>query len=500
MVRILLLLSLLPLLIRCSSGRAAVSPYKKYAPEVLRSDYTIFRKTLEEAHPGIYWYTSIDSMNYYFDQGYAGLSDSLTEPQYRQLLSYIVAKINCGHTTVRPSKAYARFDDTTRLRQVFPLSLKLWNDTAVVAANLNRRDTVLVRGTVITAINEVPVNAITDSLFQYVSADGYNQTHKYQTLSNRGFFGSLYSSVYGYPTSYSINYLDSAKNSASITINGFVPPQPDTATRRTPRPINRLPVPTKKELVAQRRDAMRLLRVDTAGKIAMMDLQTFSKGYKLKKFFRRSFKTLNKYDIAHLIIDIRGNGGGNVSNSTAIVRYISNQPYKVADSLYAVAKRKTYGRYIENDFFTRLFISLFAGKKKDGLYHFRYFEKHQFKPKKKNHFDNKVYIVTGGNSFSAAALFAGALKGQSNVMIVGEETGGGAYGNSAWFIPDVTLPTTGVRFRLPLFRLVTDKNIPKNGKGVQPDVLAGPTIDAIREGKDYKIEKVIQLVKAGKKF
>ena len=61
---------------------------------------------------------------------------------------------------------------------------------------------------------------------------------------------------------------------------------------------------------------------------------------------------------------------------------------------------------------------------------------------------------------------------QDNVTIVGEETGGGAYGNTAWLIPDVTLPETGVRFRLPLFRLVIDKNYPKNGKGVQPEVEA----------------------------
>ena len=28
-----------------------------------------------------------------------------------------------------------------------------------------------------------------------------------------------------------------------------------------------------------------------------------------------------------------------------------------------------------------------------------------------NHFDGSVYVLTGGNSFSATCLFAGALKG-----------------------------------------------------------------------------------------
>ena len=137
----------------------------------------------------------------------------------------------------------------------------------------------------------------------------------------------------------------------------------------------------------------------------------------------------------------------------------------------------------------------FTKKKKDGKYHFGYFERHYFKPKKKHHFDGKVYIVTGGNSFSATTLFATALMEQENVTVVGEETGGGAYGNTAWLIPDVKLPKTGVRFRLPLFRLVIDKTIPKDGRGVQPEVESKPSVEAIRKGSDFKIEKVMEMIR-----
>ena len=127
-----------------------------------------------------------------------------------------------------------------------------------------------------------------------------------------------------------------------------------------------------------------------------------------------------------------------------------------------------YSRYIQNDFFNRLFMTFFTKKKRDGYYHFRYFEKHYFKPKKKNHFNGKAYILTGGNSFSATTLFVSAVKNQDNVTVVGEETGGGAYGNTAWLIPDVKLPETGIRFRLPLFRLVINKNTPKTVKVFNP--------------------------------
>ncbi|HQV87261.1 MAG TPA: S41 family peptidase, partial [Chitinophagaceae bacterium] len=134
----------------------------------------------------------------------------------------------------------------------------------------------------------------------------------------------------------------------------------------------------------------------------------------------------------------------------------------------------------------------------DGNYHFGYFERHYFRPKKNNHYNGKVYIVTGGNSFSATTLFTGALVKQNNVIVVGEETGGGAYGNSAWLIPYATLPETGVRFRLPLFRLVIDKTVPKNGRGVQPEITSFPSIEAIRRNADFKIETVMELIQKDK--
>jgi hypothetical protein len=80
-------------------------------------------------------------------------------------------------------------------------------------------------------------------------------------------------------------------------------------------------------------------------------------------------------------------------------------------------------------------------------------------------------------------------------VIVGEETGGGAYGNNAWLIPDVTLPLTKVRFRLPLFRLVIDADLPKNGRGIIPEVEALPTVNDIRSNIDFKMRKVTEMIK-----
>jgi hypothetical protein len=373
-----------------------------------------------------------------------------------------------------------------------------------VAANLNRRDSVLKRATVIKAINGRTDKELTDTLFNYISTDGYNRTHKFQTLSNRGFFGSLYSTVFGYSKQYSIDYLDSTGAVKTIVVPVYNP-RADTFGRRFTRPPANQPPPqqprepSKRERKRIQLSNVRLLQIDSVNHTAMMNLASFGRGFRLKKFFRQSFRALKKNDIKHLIIDVRSNGGGSVTNSTFISRYIADDRFKIADSLYAIKKGGPHGKYVENDFFNRLFMTFFTARKRDGNYHFGYFERHYFKPKKKNHYDGKVYVLTGGNSFSATTLFASTIIKQDNVTVVGEETGGGAYGNSAWLIPDVTLPETGVRFRLPVFRLVIDKDIPKNGRGVQPEIPSLPTVEAVRRNADYKLEKALELIKLDKR-
>ena len=89
-------------------------------------------------------------MNHYFQWGREHLKDSMTEPEFRKVLSYVTSKINCGHTTVRVSKKWSKYSDTVRLGKMFPLSMKIWDEAMVVTANLNRRDSILKRGTVIT--------------------------------------------------------------------------------------------------------------------------------------------------------------------------------------------------------------------------------------------------------------------------------------------------------------------------------------------------------------
>src|SRR3954468_21178329 len=74
------------------------NPSKKIPPAALQKDYELFRNILEESHPSLYWYTPKDSVDHYFEVGASRLKDSLPEYQFRNVLSYVVAHIRCGHT------------------------------------------------------------------------------------------------------------------------------------------------------------------------------------------------------------------------------------------------------------------------------------------------------------------------------------------------------------------------------------------------------------------
>lgn len=483
-----LALSILFILSSCTVGKNSYNPNKKFSPEQLQQDYELFRDILEESHPSLYWYTPKDSVDYYFKVGENRLRDSLPEYKFRNVLSYVLAQIRCGHTSVRASKGATRYAERTR-SWMFPLSIKAWKDTVVITSNISRKDTNVMRGALLKSIDNKPISDIVDSMFQYISADGYNLTHKYQTLSNGGVFRSMYGSVYGLKAKTRIEYIDTSGVLKKTELSLGMPIVDTAAIRRQ----KEHPTP-KKDRKRQELLSQRNLRIDSSISTAFLEVNTFSSGNKLRPFFKSTFKKIHQQNIRHLVVDVRGNGGGNVLLSNLLTKYISNKPFKISDSLFALKRKSDYRKYENNYFVNHLFLLFLTHKGSDGHYHFSHYENKYFKPKKKNHFDGTTYILIGGNTFSAATLFTKAVADQSNVIVVGEETGGGAYGNTAWLIPDVTLPNTKVRFRLPLFRLVIDKNA-QRGRGVMPEVEAGPSVKAIRKNEDYKMDRVLDMIK-----
>jgi len=465
-----------------------LSSLPKIAPEVLKEDFSLLKKILEANHPSLYWYTPKDSIDAFFENAISSITDSIDEVQFKNKVAWVISKIRCGHTSVRFSKAYEK--NATRFHYPqFPLFLKAWGDSLVVVASLINKDSVFKRGTIITGINRRTNRQLLDTFFQFITADGFGVNYKNQVVS--GNFPGWYKTILGLDSSYSISYINASGKEATAIIKNYNP-RIDTVRKEFPPVLFPFAKPTRKQLREARLLAKRTMAIDTAISTAFIRLASFTGG-NIKSFFRHSFKTIQQQHIQHVVIDLRENGGGKVRNSIMLTQYLTDHPFKVGDSVVAISRKFKYGRYIKPAWVYWFAMNFGAHKMKDGLIHLRYYETKLFEPKEKYHFNGDVYLVQGGYSFSATTMFLSYLKGQKNVKLVGEETGGGYYGNSAMHIPTIVLPNTGLRVNLPMYRLVMDASRPK-GHGIIPDIEISPSSQAIKKGIDPKMRKIRELI------
>src|SRR4051812_1657404 len=297
----------------CSVAKySSYNPQNKIAPEKLRADLVVLKKVLESNHPSLYWYTPKDSMDACFNEALQSVKDSLTEFQFRKEVAWFIEKIRCGHTTVRPSKGYSYYFSKHESNK-FPLLLKAWSDSLVVLGSLKTNDTIFKRGVVINSIDGRSNREMLDSMFQFISTDGYADNFKNQAISFN--FPLYYSLAFPVKDSFLINYTDSTGIQKTTYIKLYKP-SVDTAKIAELQGFRRATHKERKEIGLLNK---RNINYDTINHTAYMRVATFDGG-KLRSFFKQTFTELKNKNINNLIIDLRENTGGNISMSNNLTR------------------------------------------------------------------------------------------------------------------------------------------------------------------------------------
>jgi len=471
-LRSTLLLTALTLSLPAVSQRH--TPDHPWPATALQQDLAVLQDLLQTLHPSLYAYLPSEQWKTACLSFQDRIRDSLTTHQflYGTILP-LIASIRCGHTYATYPKALA-----THLRRspqsYFPLHLKCWGDTMLVVSHLNPADSSIPRGSLITAIQGMRPMEIRDAMFRFLPTDGYAQNLNNHRLSTS--FPSLHRNIFGLRKEYQVSVRTPEGRDTTLTLKAF-----RTASDSNHRPTARTG-PSR---------AGKVLRyfTDSMTNAAVLRINSFDKRLGARRFFRRSFRDIRRKGTRDLIVDIRNNGGGYVDQQAQLARYLKKTPFRVADTAAAVTRHLGHlRRYVRHRLDDQLVLTLLTRRQADGKYHLRYWERKVFHPRKRNAFNGHTHVLISGPTFSAAALFAALVKGQDNITLLGEETGGAAYANNGLLLPECHLPNTGIRITLPLFRVVPDGQAPPTGQGVQPDIPVGPDAGSIQQGIDRKLE------------
>ncbi|MCK0147105.1 S41 family peptidase [Arenibacter sp. F26102] len=444
----------------------------------LKEDFQLFRTALEEAHPGIYRYEDKSVLDDSFNVVAKALAGPLTQQEFYKKLNPIVAKIGCGHTKLMPSEdnGFIYYYNTENL---FPLKLFLEGHKAYVLSSYD--SSIKIKpGTEIIAINGMAIKDIINGLLNNLFSDGHNQSFKYYELNR--YFSALFSNF----------YLEEGKGQDKISI---------TYMDHRRNGIMDLPVVSYqriKEIDDEEMNEIPYQLEFKDGNTALLTLRTFwpnDEKYNFEGFLKQSFATINDKNIQNLILDLRGNEGGKDGYGTLLLSYLMDTEFRYYDKLVlATNERFSFMEHAQLPEGYDQLRSLIT-QTEDGEFRWEHNENLHIQIPQENRFTGEVFVLIDGACFSVTSEFSAVAHYLHRATFIGDETGGGYYGNNSGAFAIVTLPNSKLKLGIPLMAYYTAvKDYEFIDRGIVPHYQVQPTITGVLLGRDEVMEKVVAII------
>lgn len=468
---------------------------KKIPVANLRTDVDYTYQKLQKFHPNLYWYISKAELDYKFDSLKTNISQPLTPNQFYFKLAPVIASINEGHLRLRSvSRKYSKAEQK-ELKSKKPLfglmTYKVIDNRLFVKEN--RENVAGIKpGTEILSINNEDVSQLIRKYRKLYSSDGDNKTFQ-KYFINLTFF-SYYTVENG--------YLDSA--TLKTRCDNILETVHLKRQKKNPKEVVEEKILPKVTADQKLQDydaasksynrSFKFLKSDSS--VAYIKVKSFSATY-AKKFYEQTFRKIKKADSDYLILDVRDNLGGSLSEINTLYSYLTDQKFTLIK--WPEMTAKTSGMY-QNYFrgqsvFTGILSApaypfflagtYFLSSRKGERYYFREFASRSTKPKD-NAFTGKIYVLVNGASFSASSIISAKLKYEKRATIVGEETGGANDGTVAGVNNTIELPNSHLTLPIGLFLIRPNIEFENKKRGVYPNFYVDPNYDDIF-GEEDKI-------------
>lgn len=453
---------------------AETSPFQQFDAAQLREDFRIARQSLEEGHSGLYRYTNKSELDRLFDKTERSLDHPMNLDEFYRVMATTIAAIKCGHTDVTmPGDVEPELEDLAWL----PFDVKVLDSKAYIFRDFAKGGTLA--GKQIQSINGIPTNRIISAMLVAESQDGDVQTSRQRAIGHH--FGLNLITLLGLRAPYRVVLTDGQQ----LQLAGL---HPDDLKK-----MSKMLFPQDQP----KTDFAELTFLD-GGQIARLTYSSFGTTPEQgEKFMKRAFEDIQSNGSKALILDVRGNGGGEDELGKVLLSYLVNTPFNYYEELIINSMNFSFSKYTDNHADLTVPAGL-AERKADGRVHVVDHPNLGVQQPSKPPFTGPVYVLIDGGCFSTTAEFLTEIHSHHRAIFIGEESAGGYYGNTSGSVVKIILPYTKLRVFIPLmtyYMYVPGKHEHAAARGVIPDFPVTHTIADLEAGVDRDFELALDLAR-----
>lgn len=389
--------------------------------------------SIMQQHPARTVFTSEAEWATIINEQRSRLNSPMTAAQLFDVCAQVIHRIRCGHTGLDlPDNFWKKGD-----RALFPIPVIMVNDSIFVRKDFSQ----VPKGAHIFKINNMLIDDVVERLQTYISSDGMNRTWKTARLNQS--LNNFLSLLFNFPKDYSVTFKTSAGEEKTVSI-------PAIRSGEFSYPTD-----ARKPLTYE------LLTDHTA----VMGIRSFN-------YYRKDtvefYQTINNFftkvqsdKVENLILDVRGNSGGDPFSATHLLSYLEKNPFVYYGETYEWCRNLS-----------------------------------QPYPLKAKRFTGDLYLLTDGMCFSTTTHMLSVMKVNNVGTIIGEEAGGTYTCNDSgkWF----ELKHSGLKLRMARQSFKTIASTLPRDRGVMPDHPVRVNGQDVLSGKDAVMEYTLRMIEKRK--